>query len=103
MSSSVEEIATSAPRSSASLRLSSVLAVAMTRPAPHSFASCTAIEPTPPAAACTTTLSPSARCALLRSSSHAVAPCTTRLSAVRSSTPSGTSNVVAAGATAFCA
>ena len=43
-----------------------VEAVAITRPAPKRLASWTAIEPTPPAAAWTTTLSPSAsstRCA----------------------------------------
>ena len=41
--------------------MSSVDAVAMTRPAPHALASCTATLPTPPAAACTTTDSPGTR------------------------------------------
>lgn len=47
MSSARESTATSAPSSRASARFSSLLAVAMTRPAPHALASCTAIVPTP--------------------------------------------------------
>ena len=52
--------AASAPSSSASARLSSLEAVAITRPAPSGAPSWTASDPTPPAAACTTTLSPGA-------------------------------------------
>ena len=58
--SAAPSIATSAPSSSASARLSSVDAVAMTRPAPIGRPSWTASEPTPPAAEWTTTLSPGA-------------------------------------------
>ncbi len=50
--------ATSAPSDSARSRFSGVLAVAITRPAPSAFASCTARLPTPPAAAWMTTDSP---------------------------------------------
>jgi hypothetical protein len=56
----VTSTASSAPSSSASARFSSVDAVAITRPAPSGLPSWTASEPTPPAAACTTTLSPAA-------------------------------------------
>ena len=52
----------------ASSRLSGEDAVAITRPAPQARASWTATVPTPPAAACTTTDSPAARWAQLRSS-----------------------------------
>ena len=46
------------PSSSASARFSSLEAIAITRPAPSGWPSCTASEPTPPAAEWTTTLSP---------------------------------------------
>src|SRR6266487_963276 len=95
--------ATSAPRSSASFCLSGLEAVAMTRPAPKIFASCTASEPTPPAAALTTTVSPGWSCALVRSRCHADRPCTRMASAAPSSMPSGTSIERAAGASAFSA
>ena len=65
MPSPAASTATSAPRSSASLRFSSELAVAITRPAPNGFASWTARLPTPPAAAWMTTDSPSAIFALV--------------------------------------
>src|SRR5580693_6467749 len=53
-------MAASAPSSSASARLASVDALAITRPAPSGCPSCTATDPTPPAPECTTTLSPAA-------------------------------------------
>ena len=82
-------IATSAPSSSASARFSSLEAVAITRPAPSAWPSCTAIEPTPPAAPWTTTLSPSATRAAVRYRCQAVVPWTIIASAVPSSRPSG--------------
>src|SRR6266496_2241692 len=92
--------ATSAPRSSASWRLPSVDAVAITRPAPQRFASCTSSDPTPPAAAWTTTVSPSAIRVLVRSRCHAVRPCETRARAWPSVVPSGMSKVRLSGARA---
>ena len=77
--------------------------VAMTRPAPSSWASWTARLPTPPAAACTTTVSPGASRALVRSRCHAVVPCSTKASAVVSSTSSGSAKVVAGWARACSA
>ena len=90
--------ATSAPSSSASSRFASVEAVAITRPAPIGRPSCTASEPTPPAAAWTTTLSPGATRPHVRYRCHAVSPCSSTASAVSSSTPSGIGNVSAPGA-----
>ena len=95
--------AASAPSSSASARFSSVEAVAMTRPAPIGLPSCTASEPTPPAAPCTTTLSPGATRPHVRYRCQAVRPCRTSASAVSSSTPSGIGNVSAPGAIAYSA
>ena len=66
MPSGAASTAASAPSSSASARFSSLDAVAITRPAPIARPSCTASEPTPPAAAWTTTLSPSCTRALVR-------------------------------------
>ena len=86
---SVESTATSAPRSRVSCRLSSLDAVAITRPAPHRLASCIATVPTPPAPACTTTDSPGARWVLVRSRCQAVAPCTRVVNAAPSSTAVG--------------
>ena len=95
--------ATSAPSSSASARLSSVEAVAITRPAPSGLPSCTASDPTPPAAACTTTDSPGRSCAEVRYRCQAVRPWISSATAVASSTPSGMGNVSAAGAVAYSA
>lgn len=103
MSSAFESTVASAPSSFARFRFSSLLAVAITRPAPHALASCTAIVPTPPAAAWTTTDSPASRWAFFFSSTQAVVPCTSIESAWRSSTPSGTSNAMCLFATAFSA
>ena len=92
-----------APSSSASARFSGLEAVAMTRPAPQRRASWTARLPTPPAPAMTTTDSPSARCELVRSRCHAVAPWRTTASACSSLTPSGTGQVRKSCATTFSA
>ncbi len=95
--------ATWAPSSSASSRFSSVDAVAITLPAPNARPSCTASEPTPPAAACTTTLSPSASRADVRYRCQAVRPWMSSASAAPSDTPSGIGKVVASGTTAYSA
>ena len=95
--------AASAPSSSASPRLSSLEQVAITRPAPNGLPSWTAIDPTPPAAACTTTLSPGASLADVRYRCQAVRPWSSSASAVASLTPSGIGNVVAAGAATYSA
>ena len=55
----IQGMTASAPSSVASARLSSLLALAITRPAPIGFASCSARLPVPPAAEWTTTVSPS--------------------------------------------
>ncbi len=92
--------AASAPSSSASARFAWLEAVAITRPAPSGAPSWTASEPTPPAAAWTTTLSPARSCADVRYRCHAVRPWTSSASAAASDTSSGTAKVVAAGALA---
>ena len=74
--------------------------MAITRPAPNGRPSWVASEPTPPAAAWTTTLSPGAIRAHVRYRCHAVSPWSSSASAVASLTPSGIGNVVAAGAAA---
>ena len=74
-SSARESIAASAPSRRASSRFSSDEASPITRPAPIRFASCTASEPVPPAAAWTTTDSPSWSRAEIRSRLRAVRPC----------------------------
>jgi hypothetical protein len=96
-------VAASAPSASAVARFSSVDAVAITRPAPNDLPSWTASDPTPPAAAPTTTLSPGATCAQVRYMCQAVSPWSSSASAVPSSTPSGIGNVSDAGAVAYCA
>ena len=94
---------TSAPRSAASCRFSGEEATPMTVPAPHALASCTASVPTPPAAACTTTLSPVARCVEVRSRCQAVSPCTISARACPSLTASGSGNDIAGWTRAFSA
>jgi hypothetical protein len=75
----------------------------MTRPAPKGLASWTAREPTPPAAAITTTVSPDASRADVLYKCQAVSPCNRRARATPSETPSGMSATDAAGATAYSA
>ena len=95
--------ATSAPSDSASSRLSSVEASAITRPAPIGLPSCVASEPTPPAAATTTTVSPSATRPTVRYRCQAVSPCSSSASAVPSLTPSGIGTVIASGTATYSA
>ena len=102
-SSSAGSTAASAPSSSVFARFSSVLAVAITRPAPNGFASCTARLPTPPAPEITTTDSPSASFALVLKRCQAVRPWMISASAAPSSTPSGIGKTVASCATAYSA
>ena len=100
-SSTRESTATSAPRSRVSCRFASLEAVAITRPAPQSLASWIARLPTPPAPACTTTVSPACRWVLVRSRCQAVAPWTRVVSAWASETSSGTSNSSSGSAAIF--
>ena len=94
--------AASAPSSSASCRFSSVEAVAMTR-APNALPSWTASEPTPPAAACTTAVSPSRRWAQVRYRCQAVRPWISSASAWPSDTPNGIGKALAFGTAAYSA
>ena len=75
----------------------------MTRPAPIGPPSCTASDPTPPAAACTTTLSPSASLAEVRYRCHAVSPWSISASAVASLTSASIGNTLAASAATYSA
>ena len=102
-SSSAASTAASAPSSIALARFSSVLAVAITRPAPNGFASCTARLPTPPAPEITTTDSPCASFALVLNRCHAVRPWISSASAAPSSIPSGIGKTVDSCATAYSA
>ena len=77
--------------------------MAITRPAPIGFASWVARPPTPPAAECTTTLSPSASFAEVRNRCQAVSPWTSSASAASSVSPSGIGKTRSAGAAASSA
>ena len=70
---------------------------------PSVLASWIARVPTPPAAAWTTTVSPAARCALVRSRCQAVRPCTISASACPSVTSSGRAKVRSGNVSAFSA
>ena len=70
---------------------------------PTAWPAGSAIVPTPPAPACTTTDSPSCRCVLVRSRCQAVAPWTSVVSAAASDTASGTGNSRRGSAATFSA
>ena len=72
-------------------------------PAPIRFASCTASEPVPPAAAWTTTDSPSSSRAEIRSRLRAVRPWSSSAAACSSETSSGTGTRTASGTATFSA